>query len=611
MKVYLAVAARTGALPPALGGVTAHAAEMALLPECGPWRPGEWSRDGRTRLLVWSNEPEDPRLPPPLTTGGDRALGVPGYLGDLGDLERLLRAGDPGACMDDLAGVFGVFRASEDGFVAATSINRVHPVYMASAAGGIELAGNRAILVHLATRALDHPGRQPPVSYDVPALQSLVRSGFFMNDDTPFEGVRALPAHTTLEVRGDARRIATRPAPEPTAPPRGRRARRALTRDLADAVMNAVAPLRAFSEPITLQLSGGRDSRLIAAALHAAGIPFHAMTRRVPEHPDVVLGARVARLLDAPHRIAAPTRHAGGEELIAHPLVRAWNIIRASEGQVSVHNNVAAPRSFRIAPTLMGWGGEQLRGGYLAMVFKAVALPSGPAMVRKVKVFFTDHAELLTDVANQRARGDLALWADRAAEDPARVLDDLYLHYRTGRWVSALAGAVWATKPPITPLLDSALTRQALETAAPWRRSERPMHDVISLLAPPLARLPLANAAWRYQTEKRRLPFQRPAPAASGAGRPTFDWRFQPDPPLIDIVRQQILDGPPALFEIVDRARMEALLQTYPLQQAKLVWHTYTASVLLSGAWLSAPPTLPDIEVSPPADSTRSSHVRP
>jgi len=41
------------------------------------------------------------------------------------------------------------------------------------------------------------------------------------------------------------------------------------------ALIQAVRPLADHGEPVRLAPSGGRDSRLMAAVLHAAGVPFH------------------------------------------------------------------------------------------------------------------------------------------------------------------------------------------------------------------------------------------------------------------------------------------------------------------------------------------------
>src|ERR1044071_6310225 len=157
MRAYLPVATRAAPCPPRLQEAVKLCAAVVLFRESAPWNFKQWtSRDGRTQLLAWCNEPDDARLLSPLLTNAERALGCRGYLADPRDHERLLRTEDLGALADRLPGVFGAFRAQEHGFMAVTTLTRFHPVYHASA-GDFCVAGNRALLVHLAERLLAEP----------------------------------------------------------------------------------------------------------------------------------------------------------------------------------------------------------------------------------------------------------------------------------------------------------------------------------------------------------------------------------------------------------------------------------------------------------------------
>lgn len=133
----------------------------------------------------------------------------------------------------------------------------------------------------------------------------MVRHGFFANDETPFTGVRALPNATTLTARrGSPVRMAGEPWPRPVRVPRSRRRRRKLLNGAAEALVQAVRPLADHGEPVRLALSGGRDSRLMAAVLHAAGVPFTARTHGFADSPDVVLATRIADALGVEHVVA-------------------------------------------------------------------------------------------------------------------------------------------------------------------------------------------------------------------------------------------------------------------------------------------------------------------
>ncbi len=587
MKVYLA--ATRPARPVALD-LDGPLIDVALPAASGPWRRSEWRcPDASTVLIAWSNEPDDPRLLPPLLARAHAAVGCPGHLGDVHELERLLDAADPGAVADELAGVFGVFRADARGFHAITTLVRIHPVFHATV-GDVHLAGNRALVVHAAARAIERGDGTPAVRYDVPALQSLVRNGYFLSDDTPFEGVHALPAHTTLRVIDGAPTIVTRPLPD---------GETATVDGFVDTLRATVAPLRAFAEPIQLSLTGGRDSRLLAAILHAAGVNVRTTTTGFPDHPDVVLAARIAQLLGLEHRNVAPKRDAGGEALVVeHPSRRAWELLRATEGMISAHNNVTRPRPFKLACSISGLGGEQLRGGFLVKQGNV----DPPALARRVRALFTTAEPRFTDAANDRARGDLAPWA---ATDPLIALDRLYLYYRSGRWSAASLPTLEMNHPTFNLLFDNRLNRLVVAMSPAWRWTEQPFHEAIARLAPGLRDVPLTDRRWRYDARRPmwlfRRAWSRREPLRVVKTAAGFDWRNQPSAELLALLREQILDGPSGLFEILRRPAVEALLAAPPAPaDAVFLWNAYTASVLLSGAWLGEAPSAPALSITVP-----------
>ncbi len=605
MKIYLAISSGRGDAPRDVADIGPRLGSTVMATSAGPWRRETWvSRDRSTCLFAWSNEPEDQRLVPLLLTGEDAAVGCPGYLGKVADMDKLLRASDPGTVADELSGVFGVFRADQSGFRAVTTAVRLHPVYYASV-GDVCVAGNRALLVHGAALRLTGSDR---VRYDLSSIQSLVRSGYFLSDDSPFEGVRALRPHSTLEVRGGRGREKERPLPPPDdEAPTGRR-RRELLDAFVDGLVAIAGPLRPFVEPVQLSITGGRDSRLVAAALHGARVPFRTHTAGLADHPDVVLGSRVAGLLGVGHVVYPPARDATGDALsVPHPLRRAWQVLRVTEGMISAHSSVAWPKPFTIAPSLSGAGGEQLRGGFLSNQTSA----DPDAMKRRVRDLFLPSEELMTDTANDRARAELAPWMERASRSPMEALDRIYLHYRTGRWSASGRAAAMASRTTFNVLFDNLLNRRALGMSASWRWSEEPFHQAIVRLAPALRNVPLTGKRWRYDVNMPgffgRRAWEMREPLTVDQAGTGFDWRNQPSPSLLGHLREQILGGPEGLFELVRRTEMESLLAR-PLKKsaAVFVWNAFTASVLLSSTWLDKAPRLPEISIPLPAAHRRA-----
>lgn len=547
-------------------------------------------------MFAWSSEPCDDGAAPLLHRGHDRALGIPGYLAREEEWRRLLDADDPGAVADELGGVFGVFGADPLGFTAVTTAVRVDPVYHA-VAGEAHIAGNRALLVHLARLALVGDGA-PVVRFDTAAIASLLRHGFFIGEETPFEGVRALPAHSTLRARLGVVELTTRKMPV------GRSAslvqRRRQIAALGDGLIDAVAPLAACSGPLVLSLTGGRDSRMIAAALYAAGIEFQAFTKGAADDPDVVVAARVARALGVAHSSKPPAlNRARSAVRIDDPLIRTQRAIRATEGMLSTVYNLAPASAFRISPHLTGPGGEQLRGGYLA----AVAELSPCAIQKRVRSTFTRYDRFQTEWARELALAAYKPWGRHARRDPLDALDRMYLYDRSGRWAGGSRMATSLAGVMLYPLFDNILTRRAMAMAAAWRWTEVPIYRTIARLAPVLRDVPLAKKRWRFSPAepplfgRRRWLSQAPVTAAP-TGQGGFDWRVRPDAALVAVLREQILDGPASLFDLVERSAIEQLLATMPLEEPHFVWHLYTASVLLSGSWVMVPARRPHIEVA-------------
>ena len=219
----------------------ARVVDPAVMPIPGPavvaWR----SPDGRAALLHWGGPP-----------GADQEASV-------------------GAKATSQAGTIWADSATPGSgrapVVARTSVTRVDPVYVAEVPGAVIVA-DRAIWVAWTASRLD--------AHDPLHVAALLNPGFPLGSATPFSGVSALTRSTTLHLlNGDLTRLAnpagTR-APGP-ADGTGGGGRRGGPRAVADGLVAAVEHLADVGQPVELSLTGGKDSRLIAAALVKAGVP--------------------------------------------------------------------------------------------------------------------------------------------------------------------------------------------------------------------------------------------------------------------------------------------------------------------------------------------------
>ena len=92
--------------------------------------------------------------------------------------------------------------------------------------------------------------------------------------------------------------------------------------------------------PAELSLTGGKDSRLVAAALAAARVPFRARTHGFAGHPDVVVAGLIAAKLGVEHTVTRPRPPGAPDE--ADVLGRLRAAVLVSDGMLSAFENLGS-----------------------------------------------------------------------------------------------------------------------------------------------------------------------------------------------------------------------------------------------------------------------------
>ncbi|MGP3929569.1 asparagine synthase-related protein [Nonomuraea sp. KM88] len=536
-------------------------------------------------LLAWTNEPDDTRQPPLISQHDGRVIGLNGHLADPADVTRL-----PG---DGVGGCFSAWIARDGELTASTAVNRVCPVFYAETPD-LHVVGSRALLVHLAAQPVDR------IEHDVLALQSMIRQGFFLSDETPYKGVTALRPNARLDVRDGRRTIAEAPLPEAAPAPASARGKRAAIGELAEALLATVAPLRDLAEPVNLALTGGRDTRILAALLHAARVPFRVTTNGLDTHPDVIIARQIAARLKVEHTVIAPQQTAQKDAvLVEHPLSRAWETLRTCEGMTSAYESIVSYLPYSGRPTMSGQSGETLRAGSLNLLQTDLG---DRALQRRITTTFAKDEKMFTAEANEHARELARPWLARP--DRLEALDHIYIWYKVGRWqASARAGSL-RRGDPVRPFLDNRVVGAALSLDQNWRLSEEVIYDLILRFAPQLRDVPIEGKPWRFAEgmTKRwpwsRLPAGHMPTAKTGGG---WSWRTSPGPALTDILRTQVLGNLDALTSVVNPDEVRALFADPVVRKPAQAWHLYTVSTLLTGLYPGKEPEgLEQITVSRP-----------
>jgi hypothetical protein len=524
----LAVSAATAAHCAALAG-RARDADRRVMPVPGPARVAWRAPDGRAAVLHWGTPAE--------------AEG---------------------------AAYAGTIWAEGAEVRARTGLTRVDPVYLAEVPGAVVIS-DRASWAAAVTGRLRDP--------DPVMIGAFLSLGFPLGGATPFRGVRALAGDRQLRAAAGQLVVTRAVRAHPAEGPGG-------AGQVAGALTEAVRPLGEGAAPVQLSLTGGKDSRLVAAALTAAGVPFVARTHGFASHPDVIVAGLIASRLGRGHTVTEPA--AAGTPDEADVLRRLRAAVLVSDGMLSAFENAGrpdphVPDSPPVPVEAGGHGGELLRGGYAQAAWRGPAALRGVAAAELLRRMTTRRLGLLRPGSAEAYLASLVPAASTLARGPLAALDAFYLVNRAGRWSAAARQAYLLRSPLAQPLFDDRVVRAARAVPLRHRMSDRLHRDVLGLLRPGLLEIPLAGSPWHGEP-------RTPATVLTAAPGPgTADWRRDCAGTVARFLRGYVLDhgeaGP--VFGIVSRRAAERCLAA-PLADPQAAWALATLAALLSGDWLSA-----------------------
>jgi hypothetical protein len=334
---------------------------------------------------------------------------------------------------------------------------------------------------------------------DLSVMASVLGCGFSVSGDPIWASVRRLPRGAVLHLRAEE------PDTQTEVLPLDRIAALAgsgfeLDRSVGDLVAATGALADWPGRPNLLQLSGGRDSRLVLGAALEAGVKFDVVTTGTSETPDV----RVARLLcersGVSHQLL-PTDPGGA--LLNRTRQTARVVGRAAAGALSIEVAAGYPvdQSEGALPLwLGGQGGEIARAYYGRGDGKA-----REALVRQLFGTIAGSAELLSAAGRDRLEHEVGNAVDdqlAAGAAPEDVPDLFYLLHRMGSWAATGFGCVeYAKGDSITPLWCRRLLRHQLGPG-PEERARGQFHAAtLEALSPRLARAPYADYSPLFGSE--------------------------------------------------------------------------------------------------------------
>lgn len=549
-------------------------------PQATTWR----SPDGAIALVTWDNESQVSTRSAQRQAGRGAVTDAGYVVGSVSDMS-IASTSDLLDLSTHIGGCFAIARANEDCVEAVTDSTRSVNIFSGESRR-LRVLGTRALLVHLMLESDRLDADDPDPVYNGLALRQMAMQGHFFGGTTPYIGVCAEPAATAIRLDRWYLRRTEAPA-RATAAALSHGDRADLVEDVANRLVDSFAPF-AGSE-VGIRLSGGRDSRLIAAAAVHHDIRLDSATSGVPDHADVVLAAQIASTLGIPHRIIPPAGVRDEGSIRAEdPTARIVRNLDVHDAMTSAWDDIDDYGPMRAISGISGVGGEVLRGGLILPDVDQLTPEIATSRLRTTMSGGPFFSKSLDDAAKAFAAPLLEL----AATDPYRAIDDYYYIHRNGRWVAARRSSARFRTLSFDPLLDSRLIRAVRGVPARYRWDERLVFDVVARLAPRLRDLPMEGRRWRFERHAPvpdSIDLARTWNARKAISSPDsvakFDWKRLGHPVAREAVLEVIMDGVGALDGLVDRAKLETYLSHTPFPYPTVVWHLATCVVMLSNDW--------------------------
>lgn len=404
-------------------------------------------------------------------------------------------------------------------------------------AGTVVACGTRARMVGAALAPDGRPELEPGELF-----WPLARPGAPVGAATAWRGVSLCPQGGLVRVQGGL--VSAAPAPRVDGVQHS-------VASLAAGLVSRVTTLDALPDhPVEVMLSGGKDIRLVLAALKA-GSRLGRVTRGViwaPEgDPDLAVARLLAAQLGFPVEVRESPAAAGPwrDGFERHAFL--------SEGMVHAWDRKGAP-TVRDVVTLNGYFGEL----YKSHVRRAFAL-GGWAQRRfyRRRAWFDRH-DLLTREARAwlQARFEPWLAARQAEGHPWDLVHDRWhREARMQRWVGHILQAEACAAPWLQLLPGNDLLERYVAGPLADRTQHRLHFELIRHLAPELLELPLAEDRWSTALDPAWTPPKAQRRQGSAPGAQAQLWRAH-GAEMADWLRSEA-----TLTQWVDRAKLDALLR--------------------------------------------------
>ncbi|MRG85080.1 asparagine synthase-related protein [Salinibacillus xinjiangensis] len=500
----------------------------------------------------------------------------------------------------------GIFANSKKNYLQAwNTVTRVEPLYWAED-DQYTYISNRALLLHLISTNRETP------NYKLENLVPFLHNGYYNSDFTPYENVNVLPPNSTIITTPEKTVIEDiddalgkqYSLEQPT---------EQFYDDITQDFINSFKVINENHTPINAAITGGKDSRLIVAALKYINADFKTYTFGYDENPDVIVGKKISDLLQLEHSVTTPaTKENQSGFVVQDILSRTTNILSFTDGMLTAYENVSSRYTFDADKVILGGhGGEHLRGGYNRVVREHNRKGLETLIFRKLNLF----NELINKENQDTYEEQLNQWLQKRSHySPVDLMTRYFIEYRTGRWSAAARTGFNYNYHLYQPFFDSNLNKSLLKIPSEFLINDEVIYNILLRLAPELVDVPFNSDRWKFEKDgplagqekqwERRTPI-----TAKQQSKGSFNWRRTTLSDMKQAMMEEIFSNASSdIFNIVNRNEVEALFNNQSKINNKeidvFVWNLYTASVLLSNKWLAKNKPSRKVEIDLPATKT-------
>lgn len=497
-------------------------------------------------------------------------------------LDRWLDHRDPAEAVDDLFGEFDLLRLDSDGNgLLVTDAIGCGPLFSVTRPDCTVLSNRSGLAALTVTPEGERPIRSPL------GAGWLVFDSLIGSDETAYLDVEHVPhgAGYRIDPQRGARMVSPVRTPfearHPDDLPRSYDELVPLMADEIRALLRYTVSLPV--ERVELRLSGGKDSRLLAAGVVDAGLQDRIgfMSFGPPEMGDPAVARMIADGLGLRWRLDDRRDRPAAQDL---SMVQTHTFL--TEGMLSGWNTTSLLRPANDL-TLTGVGGDYI--GWRQESTEGLACKTREdAIAQFMAREEFDRYGLLLPEAKAWYLDGVVEWVDQRLDrglEPS-LMRALYLRESKMRGSSGIAGAV---EPRLwidgfaSPLWFRASFRLPLEQRSGFR-----FHvDILEELCPQMLDYPLAGKNWSRESYAHRPDAERLAAmkAVYGPGGSAQNWRVVNWETYAPLVRERLLDRGNPLFQVVDYHRLERVLSRTSLNGSviRYIYGALTAAIWLGG----------------------------